>query len=78
MILFLFYSIVFVCIILSFVVWAFSGFRFSNKTVWPLFHYHQQFVEARDEYWQAYKKANSEFARIVCAQLKPVSIAIVF
>lgn len=43
----------------------------SNKTLWPLFHYHQQFVEARDEYWTAYEAANRAFADAVCAQLAP-------
>lgn len=35
---------------------------FSNSTVWPLFHYFPSLVEYRKEYFDAYVKANRQFA----------------
>ncbi len=38
---------------------------FSNKTIWPLFHYFTQFVIHNKSYWQAYCAVNEHFSRIV-------------
>ncbi len=38
----------------------YSGF--SNKTIWPLFHYFTQFTEYEDKYWNAYVRVNMQFA----------------
>jgi len=38
----------------------YSGF--SNKTIWPLFHYFTQFTEYEDKYWDAYVRVNINFA----------------
>ncbi|MCF8303662.1 MAG: bifunctional alpha,alpha-trehalose-phosphate synthase (UDP-forming)/trehalose-phosphatase [Bacteroidales bacterium] len=40
-------------------------YGFSNKTLWPLFHYFPQFTRYRDELWKAYKKVNQHFADVV-------------
>lgn len=34
---------------------------FSNKTIWPLFHYFQQFTNYNTKYWEVYKKVNQQF-----------------
>ena len=38
----------------------YSGF--SNKTIWPLFHYFTQFTEYEDDYWDAYVRVNTKFS----------------
>ncbi len=38
----------------------YSGF--SNKTIWPLFHYFPQYVVYDQKYWEAYLKVNHLFA----------------
>jgi trehalose 6-phosphate synthase/phosphatase len=35
---------------------------FSNKTIWPLFHYFNEFVEYDHETWEAYVLVNQKFA----------------
>jgi trehalose 6-phosphate synthase/phosphatase len=45
---------------------------FSNKTIWPLFHYFNQFVEYEEEQWQAYKKVNQKFADVIAENMKDV------
>ena len=35
---------------------------FSNKIIWPLFHYFTEYSEFERSYWEAYKKANRKFA----------------
>jgi len=35
---------------------------FSNKTVWPHFHYFTQYTIYRDQYWEAYQEVNRRFA----------------
>ncbi len=37
----------------------YSGF--SNKTIWPLFHYFVQYAVFKKELWQSYKKVNQMF-----------------
>ena len=38
---------------------------FSNKVIWPLFHYFGQYTRYREQYWKAYVKVNRTF----CDQL---------
>src|SRR6056297_2616509 len=45
---------------------------FSNKTIWPLFHYFNQFVEYEEEQWQAYKNVNQKFADVIAENMKDV------
>jgi trehalose 6-phosphate synthase/phosphatase len=35
---------------------------FSNKTIWPLFHYFNEFVEYDQETWNTYVRVNQKFA----------------
>ncbi|KAJ1961707.1 Trehalose-6-P synthase/phosphatase complex synthase subunit [Dispira parvispora] len=39
---------------------------FSNSILWPLFHYHPGEISFDEEVWQAYQKANSLFADVLC------------
>ncbi len=45
---------------------------FSNKTIWPLFHYFNQFVHYDDDQWQAYKKVNQKFADVIAENMEGV------
>ncbi len=45
---------------------------FSNKTIWPLFHYFTQFVKYEEEQWQAYKKVNQKFADVIAENMEDV------
>lgn len=40
-------------------------YGFSNKTIWPLFHYFTEFAEFKKEYWDAYYKVNQKFADVI-------------
>lgn len=46
-------------------------YGFSNKTIWPLFHYFTEFAEYKNEHWETYKAVNRKFAKVVAAHLKP-------
>ncbi len=37
-------------------------YGFSNKTLWPLFHYFPQYTEYREDMWKSYEKVNRIFA----------------
>lgn len=39
---------------------------FCNKTIWPLFHYFQEYAAYKEEYYQTYKKINQIFSDKVC------------
>ncbi|MFO7935298.1 MAG: bifunctional alpha,alpha-trehalose-phosphate synthase (UDP-forming)/trehalose-phosphatase [Bacteroidales bacterium] len=40
-------------------------YGFSNKTIWPLFHYFPQYTNYDQQYWEGYKKVNRMFAEKV-------------
>ena len=44
---------------------VYKGFYngFSNKTLWPLFHYFCQYAQFDDGHWQSYIKANQAFCQ---------------
>ena len=45
---------------------------FSNKVVWPHFHYFTQFTDYQhDEYWTAYESVNKRFAEAVVPLIDP-------
>jgi trehalose 6-phosphate synthase/phosphatase len=44
---------------------------FSNGTLWPLFHYFNQYVIFDEHLWQVYKKVNRKFAKEVLAHAQP-------
>ena len=50
----------------------YSGF--SNKTIWPLFHYFSEFAVFDQVYWEAYKKVNQHFCDTIVGQLKKKDI----
>ena len=43
---------------------------FSNKTIWPMFHYFSEFIDYNERYWEEYKKVNQRFADKVCEMLQ--------
>ncbi|MGB3774396.1 MAG: bifunctional alpha,alpha-trehalose-phosphate synthase (UDP-forming)/trehalose-phosphatase, partial [Leeuwenhoekiella sp.] len=45
-------------------------YGFSNRTIWPLFHYFMEYAEFEKEYWSSYKKVNEKFAEVVLEQLE--------
>ena len=38
---------------------------FSNRTLWPLFHYFTEYTEFEKTHWEAYKRVNQKFADVV-------------
>ncbi len=46
-------------------------YGFSNKTLWPLFHYFPQYAAYDEEYWRAYQRVNGVFADTVLGIAKP-------
>jgi len=44
---------------------------FSNKTIWPLFHYFKHFVHYTPSFWQAYLQVNQRTANAVLAIYQP-------
>lgn len=47
---------------------------FSNKTIWPHFHYFTQLTTYKETYWEAYCHANQCFADVVLEHLQPDDI----
>ncbi|MEL6866118.1 MAG: bifunctional alpha,alpha-trehalose-phosphate synthase (UDP-forming)/trehalose-phosphatase, partial [Bacteroidota bacterium] len=43
---------------------------FSNKIVWPHFHYFTQYVNYDDSYWSSYQAVNQRFAEVVINELQ--------
>ncbi len=43
-------------------------FGFSNRTVWPLFHYFMEYTEFELAYWETYEKVNRIFAEAIIAE----------
>ena len=40
-------------------------FGFSNRTLWPLFHYFMEYTEFEKDFWESYVAVNEKFARVV-------------
>ncbi|MFT6205219.1 MAG: trehalose 6-phosphate synthase/phosphatase [Spirosomataceae bacterium] len=40
-------------------------FGFSNRTLWPLFHYFTEFTEFTNDDWETYKRVNQKFADLI-------------
>ncbi len=38
---------------------------FSNKVIWPHFHYFTQYTTYKDEFWKSYQEVNQKFAEAV-------------
>lgn len=45
-------------------------YGFSNKTIWPLYHYFMQYVVYDDKYWDSYVEVNMRFAEKVLDYIK--------
>ena len=43
---------------------------FSNETLWPNFHYFNQYTVYKEELWLAYQRVNQKFAAIVSEELE--------
>ena len=44
---------------------------FSNRTIWPLFHYFYQYAQFRKEYFEAYRLVNEKFCDVITRVAKP-------
>jgi len=44
---------------------------FSNGTLWPNFHYFNQYVVYDDDHWKAYQKVNKKFAKEIIEVAEP-------
>lgn len=42
-------------------------YGFSNKALWPLFHYFQSYTQFELIHWESYKEVNQKFADVVAA-----------
>ena len=40
-------------------------YGFSNRTLWPLFHYFMEYTEFEESFWESYKAVNQKFADVV-------------
>lgn len=46
-------------------------FGFSNKTVWPLFHYFPMYTSYKNSFWESYKAVNEAFCDAIVKIAKP-------
>ncbi|OHD55729.1 MAG: hypothetical protein A2Y33_13900 [Spirochaetes bacterium GWF1_51_8] len=49
-------------------------FGFSNKTIWPLFHYFQMLSKYKETYWNEYVNVNRRFTEIIAGEITPGDI----
>ncbi|MBC2846822.1 bifunctional alpha,alpha-trehalose-phosphate synthase (UDP-forming)/trehalose-phosphatase [Winogradskyella flava] len=42
---------------------------FSNRALWPLFHYFMEYTNFEQQEWEAYKRVNEKFAKVVIDNL---------
>ncbi|TDN83063.1 trehalose 6-phosphate synthase /trehalose 6-phosphatase [Salegentibacter sp. 24] len=45
-------------------------YGFSNRTIWPLFHYFMEYTEADKDHWETYKNVNKKYAQEVLKHYK--------
>ncbi|PRX51924.1 bifunctional alpha,alpha-trehalose-phosphate synthase (UDP-forming)/trehalose-phosphatase [Salegentibacter salegens] len=45
-------------------------YGFSNRTIWPLFHYFMEYTEADKDHWEIYKSVNKKYAEEVLKHYK--------
>ncbi|AXT59493.1 bifunctional alpha,alpha-trehalose-phosphate synthase (UDP-forming)/trehalose-phosphatase [Aquimarina sp. AD10] len=43
---------------------------FSNKALWPLFHYFMEYTEFKEQEWEAYKRVNQKFAEVILENIE--------
>lgn len=46
-------------------------FGFSNRTIWPLFHYFLEYAEFEKSYWESYVSVNEKFAKAIAREANP-------
>lgn len=46
-------------------------FGFSNRTIWPLFHYFLEYSEFEKTYWESYVSVNRKFAEAIAREANP-------
>lgn len=46
-------------------------FGFSNKTIWPLFHYFTRYASFDETFWKSYRLVNKKFCDAIVAGAKP-------
>jgi len=46
-------------------------YGFSNRTIWPLFHYFTEYAEFEKEFWDAYRNVNAKYAEAILSNIKP-------
>jgi alpha,alpha-trehalose-phosphate synthase [UDP-forming] len=44
---------------------------YSNKCLWPLFHYFQEYCEFNRDHWKTYKEVNRKYADAIIDEYKP-------
>lgn len=44
-------------------------YGFSNRTIWPMFHYFMEYANFDEEQWEGYKKVNEKFAEKIIENL---------
>lgn len=44
-------------------------YGFSNRTIWPLFHYFMEYTKFDEEQWKGYKQVNEKFAEKIIENL---------
>lgn len=44
---------------------------FSNETLWPNFHYFNQYIVFNSNHWESYQKVNKKFAKAIAKILEP-------
>jgi trehalose 6-phosphate synthase/phosphatase len=47
-------------------------YGFSNKTIWPLFHYFTQYVDYNRDFWNSYIQVNEKFAEVIHENIKGI------
>src|SRR5690606_13503159 len=45
-------------------------YGFSNRVLWPLFHYFTEYAHFDEVYWEAYKNVNEKFADTIFEHLE--------
>jgi len=45
-------------------------YGFSNRTIWPLFHYFMEYTKFDEQEWMGYKKVNEKFAEKILENLE--------
>ena len=47
-------------------------YGFSNKTIWPLFHYFTQYADYNKDFWNSYIQVNKKFAEVILKNIEGI------